>query len=315
MRAALSKCSSLWNKASRSVQVAESIKALTGKMVSRPVVTRWNSLFDAVQSLLDFKEKLPEVFEIAAVEKLKSTEIIFLEEYVLAMNPIANALDTLQGENEFYYGFLAPSILRVIRELNFQITSPSANGFSAQIANDLRTGMEARFGNILKLDPVLAKMEIISAILMPCFKLKWVPKDARESIKHFFISTAVEFSANHKVETPTTIEPCEKKSKWADFFDDDGEMQENLTQETVCQNVELQCLTYLEDSKENIEMLNDKKYSLLRNMFIRYNTAIPSSAPAERLFSYGGMVLRPQRSRLTDELFEKLVILKVNSTL
>jgi hypothetical protein len=313
MRGAFSKCSSLWNKASRSVQVAESIKDLTGKMITRPVVTRWNSMFDAVQSLLDLKDKLADMFDIAGIEKLKSTEVTFLEEYVLAMQPLANALDTLQSENEFYYGFLAPSLLRVVRELNQQISSPSTSGFGAQIASDLKTGMEARFGDILKLDVVLAKCEIISTILMPCFKLKWIPKNSRETAKTLFVNTAVEFSANYKNWVSATSEPIEKKSKWTDFFDDDGEVQSTSNQETNCQNVELQCLTYLEDTRENIDIFNDSKYSLLKSMFVRYNTAIPSSAPAERLFSYGGMVLRPQRSRLTDEMFEKLVILKVNS--
>jgi len=48
-------------------------------------------------------------------------------------------------------------------------------------------------------------------------------------------------------------------------------------------------------------------------LFIRYNTALPSSAAVERLFSTAGNVLRPKRSSLTASNFEQLVLLKGNS--
>ena len=48
-------------------------------------------------------------------------------------------------------------------------------------------------------------------------------------------------------------------------------------------------------------------------LFIRYNTALPSSAAAERLFSTAGNILRPKRSSLTASNFEQLVLLKGNS--
>ena len=46
---------------------------------------------------------------------------------------------------------------------------------------------------------------------------------------------------------------------------------------------------------------------------IRYNTALPSSAEAERLFSTAGTILLPKRSSLTASNFEQLVLLKGNS--
>jgi len=45
-------------------------------------------------------------------------------------------------------------------------------------------------------------------------------------------------------------------------------------------------------------------------MFIRYNTAIPSSAAVERIFSIGKVYFKPKRSGLSDEHFEMLVFLK-----
>ena len=44
-----------------------------------------------------------------------------------------------------------------------------------------------------------------------------------------------------------------------------------------------------------------------------YNAAIPSSAPVEKLFSFGSVVLYARRGHLSDANFEKLMFLKNNS--
>ncbi|KAG0728381.1 hypothetical protein GWK47_032608 [Chionoecetes opilio] len=51
------------------------------------------------------------------------------------------------------------------------------------------------------------------------------------------------------------------------------------------------------------------------DLFIRYNTPVPSSAAVERPFSMGSDVMRPKRSSLTAKNFEKLVFLKGNMNL
>ena len=67
-------------------------------------------------------------------------------------------------------------------------------------------------------------------------------------------------------------------------------------------------LLYLNDSDGDVSMLD--RHPEVRKLFIKYNTAIASSAPVERLFSTAALVLSKRRNRLSDSLFETAV--KVN---
>jgi hypothetical protein len=51
---------------------------------------------------------------------------------------------------------------------------------------------------------------------------------------------------------------------------------------------------------------------VLIDLFIKYNTAIPSSAAVERLFSIGKDILTAKRAKLSDAKFERLMFMKGN---
>ena len=53
-------------------------------------------------------------------------------------------------------------------------------------------------------------------------------------------------------------------------------------------------------------------YPCVKKLFLEFNAVLPSSAPVERLFSFAGMITRPNRRRLSDKLFEQLLLLKVD---
>lgn len=307
MRSTFAKCCALWNKVGKSPKISESVKACLGAQVVRPCPTRWNSLFDSIVFLLKHKSKLTELFEIAVVECLDDNEIEFLEDYKAALQPLATALDTLQGEKDFYFGYYAPTIIHLKNELEGMISNSNGNGHASVLAWSLLHGVNTRFKNIVEFNLAEIKMEVLSACTLPCFKLRWIPSEHRDQVKKMFTEELKSFQEVEGMvgdgDSVPNSSPNVDICKWDKMFGSDDDQVEGIP-------AEVKALQFLKDTNKSFSLL--KLHSDVKAMFMYYNTPLPSSAPSERLFSYGGMILRPKRSNLTDERFEILAMLKLN---
>jgi hypothetical protein len=68
---------------------------------------------------------------------------------------------------------------------------------------------------------------------------------------------------------------------------------------------------YFSAEEKSLTFLMNKGCKLIKTLFQRFNTALPSSAAVERVFSIAKNVLKDSRCRLSDENFERQFFLNI----
>ncbi|CAG7720328.1 unnamed protein product, partial [Allacma fusca] len=160
----MAKCSGFWNKVSRSKVIAEQLQLICGKAIQNPCPTRWNSLYDCITSLLVHREKFEQIFEAAGISTPSREEIEVLEDYVTCMNPIATALDKLQGEERFLYGYFAPIIITTSKNLVTIIETFGSKRHVKIMAEILKARLEKRFPHVFQIDYNRSTFELLSFV-------------------------------------------------------------------------------------------------------------------------------------------------------
>ena len=135
---------------------------------------------------------------------------------------------------------------------------------------------------------------VIAAACHPYFKTKWMSSEQAKSTKMKLKQLVFE--------ARTPLEERNQLSLFEDFLQDEDNVAEK---EGDLDEVD----HFLMDKDTSITMLN--KYPQVKALIIKYNNSIPTSAPVERLFSIAAIVLTVRRNRLSDELLEMLILLKI----
>jgi len=169
--------------------------------------------------------------------------------------------------------------------------------------------IETRFNYILDLSRPESKDFIIAAVSHPKFKLSWVPLRYMNLCKKLFITECCLRINTETKPTNLTVTQSDKDDSDDDFFDsicNDNDFTSPTESESRNSNLaNLQALTFLNLKKKDLDILND--FPVIKEVFLKYNTTIPSSAAVERLFSKAVQVLTPRRSRLSDNTFQMLL--------
>lgn len=313
--AIMNKCSLLWNKCGRP-KSAEVIKETLGHYLSYPGVTRWNSYYDALAQIFKEKDKLNILFEKLDLKPhiLKETDLDYIEEYLKILQPLAYAIDILQGDQNTYFG----SVLPTIGSLYTKFHNMKLQNFKYlnSVVDSCLNSLKVRFANYFSLTN-LSRFALIATITHPKFKLRWLT-----AFNHTGLVLNTNDLKNIVIHAVSELSPIEKKTESQsaissenrlehDFFEfefnDTGDCSQLVSS---LNEFELQYLQYLQDPLTDIAMLN--KYPAIKRAFIKYNSVLPSSAPVERLFSFATFINSPRRHALSDENFENLVLLKAN---
>ncbi|KAL6418750.1 hypothetical protein ACFW04_014245 [Cataglyphis niger] len=92
------------------------------------------------------------------------------------------------------------------------------------------------------------------------------------------------------------IRSIESSSNYNERLDDHHEFF--IFNQIVCR--------FLKSNNCNINILND--YTAIKKLFIKYNTALPSNASVERMFTVDGSVMTPQRGYLHHDIIEYQIV-------
>lgn len=117
-RSLMGKLTAMWNRQNRSTITSDQIRSVLGGLFVIPVVTRWNSMYDALATVMRYIKKnengMTSLFREVNGQAMTPQEKEFLTELVALMEPLAEALDILQGQKVLSAGYLIPTITTLI---------------------------------------------------------------------------------------------------------------------------------------------------------------------------------------------------------
>ena len=88
--------------------------------------------------------------------------------------------------------------------------------------------------------------------------------------------------------------------------DSDSSIATSNSPGSISSAADLETLQYLNNKETRLNSLN--VYPTIKKIFLKYNITPVYRVPP--LFSFGGMIMRPRRRKMSDKIFEELVLLK-----
>jgi hypothetical protein len=319
------KAQGLWNCQNRRAVAANQIKAAVGKKLITPCVTRWNSYYDSCADLLkvledaDKKDMLNDVICRQDLATFFETDQRLLSQYCKIMQPVAACLDSLQSEEKAYMGNLLPTLKLMKDRLAALRTDPSIIEGQELVNFLLKNPDNGKVAFSGRFQPLFEDMELLMATaLHPHFKLAvvgYLNEGLKELIRNRVISEVFRRAVPEEEVDQDQVQGETEDDPF--MYMREADIQPNITPGRLKED-----FVNAYDGWNRVKVsskipLSAEQFPLLYrdawlDLFVRYNTALPSSAAVERLFSTGSDILRPKRSTLTADNFEKLVFLKGN---
>lgn len=307
------KLNKLWNKTQRS-KSSETIRQILHCGLNRPVITRWNSVCNCVSEIIEKESKLvDDVMTEFGIPTFTPTEKVFLKEWVQVLTPVTSALLNLEKTN-CHYGILLPTLFTVRKRMNVFLSTNEIK-YCKPLAQAILMGMRKRF-IVMDFKTKEAVPALIATCTHPHFKLRWLGElkssDNIEFIRQCLLRAAEDFVSNETINLNSKScsldegNSCFPKLNILNFelilkcyfvsvsahqgksfsYDFDDSMQ------TTSLSIQTEILNFLQ--QPCTADLNDfgqlHQFPVIKKMFLKYNTILPSSAPVERLFSFAGIL-------------------------
>jgi hypothetical protein len=255
----------------------------------------------------------------------------YIKEYCKVSEPVAIALDYLQGEQHAYFGTLLPTIIATKKKLDAMIKATGVHQLKhcKGYAKALLEGLNKRFKHLESDEQCL-----LASAFHPKFRqLGWLSQEKRPGLKKK-MQDLVAAKLKKRVEDADLTFPVDNDSADAgtsaetevtgvdqnpttEFYDDITFITDEPThrgrRNLIDVNAETIVNTWTETKRS--DKLEDEDFQLSRiltDLFIQFNTPVPSSAGVERLFSQAGDILRPKRISLSEDRFHQLMFMRGN---
>ncbi|CAM4672102.1 unnamed protein product [Leuciscus chuanchicus] len=270
-----------------STVAAETVDDIIAKKLLVPCSTRWNLFYDALARIGEIPmAELNTVSSKFGMIAITEGEHQFIMVYCTVIRPLTVALDILQGEDNCFHGTLLPTLETLIFK-----TLELKSGL--QILVDLPKAVvmiiKTRFAEVLE-----SKDAVLAAVTLPKFKLRWLrTQDRKDKAKASLLAECrkLVLDRDQQAGTSTSTRHRSRDSAIEDeLFSFDDEDDTSSTAES-------QVADYFKSGAEEIDSLNG--FAWIKKNLLRYIAATPSSAPVERLFSLGKLVITPKRNRLS----------------
>lgn len=311
--------------------------------------TRWNSQFQTVKKVVS----IPSSILNSILTDMKKNDLILnsrdrkiLEEFVSLFELFNEATVLTQGESYATISFVAPTILRILFDLERELSSSTL--ILVSVCETLISSIKARFSGLLRHFEIDVPFNsytmserfsdvifLISPLFDARFKLLWldnlhtvvklrVLEKIRNAFVHFFSKMTFHMSQNMGADVSNAVEQSgtDITTKNTDSFIKRKCLFPYLNEtKKVSFDDKAKILTELdaflceESNERNLLFVKKHMYPCLYQLGLKYLSVPATSAPIERVFSQSGFLMRPHRASLTTKNVCLLSFLKCNKVL
>ena len=292
IKAVLSKAAGLVSYVHRSTAATE---ILQGHCKLEPAnATRWNSQVKMLRSILRVPEDIIEQLDYSG--KPTKYERKVMQEVCDILQPFEEATDRVQGDKVVTASLFIVMIRGLWEELSILRET-----YNCRLVSTLQASLDRRLSKYEDM-PCMK----LAAVLDPRFKLDWCNDDEVTDVKQLLTEQLPMASTS---ELCRSEEPPHKRSRLLSFMK--GRSSMPARESDTSDYLNEPCIP------ENDDPLrfwcdNQARFLLLSRLAKKYLAIPASSAPVERLFSVAGKIFRPERCRLTDDVFEDMMLLRCN---
>ncbi|KAJ4939239.1 hypothetical protein JOQ06_028695 [Pogonophryne albipinna] len=323
INAALAKASRLSSLLHTSTTFKEKFEKEFGQRgIPASVTTHWNSTLKQLKSVLNCDHlRLSTVLEDGGHKETVFTarEWNQIGELVDVLQPFGEATDLTQGEKMVTISAVVPSILSLNHHLENQKEKVRyLGGLIRGLQGSLQRRFRGIFVNVRMADeesdgatlPFSDPIFLKAALLDPSFGTMWLTHDVlvTENIKEAVSMMIKNWILKEVTKTTPTTPTTDEQDQMAEPDSQPGlfSAYRKKQKKDSSSSPQIQLNHYLDicDGQSCLQFWAMNRHTLpsLFKVAVKVMAVPASSAPVERVFSHGGVIMRPHRSQLSDKV-------------